>query len=107
MSGSASTDLAAAKVMEQMTDKRARQTFDQLWLFIGAKVTEGRWIFRFEADTGRRLAGPAAKTSPTCRLPGFRRRSGCVPAEPYPPLKQPETTEVGPTGNGSNALFRF
>jgi hypothetical protein len=32
---------------------------------------------------GRRESGPA------CRLPDFRRRSGCVPAEPYPPLKQP------------------
>src|ERR1035441_7463823 len=26
---------------------------------------------------------------PACRLPDFSRRSGCVPAEPYPPLKQP------------------
>ena len=27
---------------------------------------------------------------PTCRLSVFRRRSGCVPAEPYPPLKPPQ-----------------
>jgi hypothetical protein len=29
------------------------------------------------------------RASPTCRLQAFSRRSGCVPAEPYPPLKQP------------------
>jgi hypothetical protein len=27
---------------------------------------------------------------PTCRLSGSRRRSGCVPAEPYPPLERGE-----------------
>lgn len=53
MGGGASTDLAGAETVEQVTDERAGQTFDQLWFFIGAKVTEGRWIFRFEADTGR------------------------------------------------------
>lgn len=26
--------------------------------------------------------------NPTCRLSGSRRRSGCIPAEPYPPLEQ-------------------
>ena len=33
-------------------------------------------------------AGPLLY-SPACRLPDFSRRSGCVPAEPYPPLKRP------------------
>ena len=31
----------------------------------------------------------AGERGPACRLPGFRRRSGCVPAEPYPPLERP------------------
>ena len=30
-----------------------------------------------------------SEPSPTCRLQGFSRRSGCIPAEPYPPLKHP------------------
>jgi hypothetical protein len=35
-------------------------------------------------------AGPVATLRHrACRRSGFRRRSGCVPAEPYPPLKQP------------------
>src|ERR1017187_5067165 len=33
------------------------------------------------------------ESSPACRLPDFRRRSGCVPAEPYPPLKQPTSLQ--------------
>jgi hypothetical protein len=54
---------------------------------MAARITEERWIYRFETDAGRASrAGPEA--SPTCRLSVFRRRSGCVPAEPYPPLKQ-------------------
>ena len=44
MGGGASTDLAAAETVEQVTDERAGHTFDQLWFFIGAKVTERRWI---------------------------------------------------------------
>ena len=38
----------------------------------------------------RHRQGPAGlrRSGPGCRLPGFRRRSGCVLAEPYPPLKQ-------------------
>ena len=53
------------------------------------KVGE-RWIFRFVTDSGRGLVklGRHGGDGPTCRLSGFRRRSGCVPAEPYPPLKQ-------------------
>jgi hypothetical protein len=42
------------------------------------------WIFRFGTGAGRRMPGPA------CRMPDFRRRSGCIPAESYPPLKQPK-----------------
>jgi hypothetical protein len=32
----------------------------------------------------------AQKGSPPRRIPAFRRRSGCIPAEPYPPLKREE-----------------
>jgi len=37
---------------------------------------------------------PGRRTSPTCRLQAFRRRSGCVPAEPYPPLKRPRILQI-------------
>jgi hypothetical protein len=36
------------------------------------------------------LAGPPTGDDPTDRLSGFSRRSGCVPAEPHPPPKQPK-----------------
>jgi hypothetical protein len=45
--GGASADLARAETVEQMTDERGGQTFDQLWFFIAAKITEQRWIYRF------------------------------------------------------------
>ena len=43
-------------------------------------------------DTGRRLASRAARGRPACRLSHSRRRSGCVPAEPYPPLERLQCT---------------
>lgn len=46
------------------------------------------WIFRIQADTGRACRVGPARPNPTCRLSGSRRRSGCIPAEPYPPLEQ-------------------
>ena len=45
---SAGANLAGAITVEEMTDEWSRQSFDQLF-FIGPKITEGRWIFRFEA----------------------------------------------------------
>ena len=56
--------------------------------FSSAQDVRGKWIYRFGTGTGRGHARLPAD-SRACRLPGFRRRSGCVPAEPYPPLKQP------------------
>src|SRR5512133_263242 len=38
------------------------------------------------AKTKRERA--AIRAARPCRLPAFRRRSGCIPAEPYPPLKR-------------------
>ena len=77
-----------ASLGEEMSDQRCSAAVGQLRLkFFMARKVAGGWIFRFETDAGRR-AGPAAQSRRTCRLSGFRRRSGCVPAEPYPPLKQ-------------------
>jgi len=54
------------------------------------------WIYRFETDSGRGMPGSSLQPSPTCRLSGSRRRSGCVPAEPYPPLEhsQPKSSTI-------------
>ena len=79
-------ELAGAMLGQEMTNEGSGQTFDQLQFFMAARRWRKRWIFRFETDTGRGKPGGAVP-SPTCRLSGFRRRSGCVPAEPYPPLK--------------------
>ena len=43
-------------------------------------------------DTGRGRASRAARGRPACRLSHSRRRSGCVPAEPYPPLERLQCT---------------
>jgi len=45
----AGADLAGAITVEEMTDEWRGQSFEQLWSFIGPKITEGRWIFRFAA----------------------------------------------------------
>jgi hypothetical protein len=51
-------------------------------------------FYRLKADTGRgspprpKEGRTAQKGSPPCRIPAFRRRSGCIPAEPYPPRKR-------------------
>ena len=73
---------------EEMADQGCGTATGELRFrfFLARKVTD-RWILRLETDAGSR-AGPTAKSRRACRLSGFRRRSGCVPAEPYPPLKQ-------------------
>jgi hypothetical protein len=77
---------------QEMTDERSGQTFEQLKFFMALKDARRGWIFRFfaapaEAEqngTGRLLW----KVRPVLLLfAGYRRRSGCVPAGPYPPLK--------------------
>ena len=85
-------ELLPAMACQQMTDKRSWQTFDQLDFSFRQDV-RGRWIFRFETGTGRGMPGPP-DDGRACRLPDFRRRSGCVPAEPYPPLKQPRRIHI-------------
>ena len=91
--GLARRQLVGAMVGQKVTDNRSRQTFNQLVLFIGASITNRRWIFRFfaaPAEREQRLDRAASKEDRPARLlfAAFRRRSGCVPAEPYPPLKQ-------------------
>ena len=104
--GCGGADLAGAEALEEMTNERGWQTVAELKFFMAATIPEESWIYRFAADTGRASrAGTGA--SPTCRLSGFRRRSGCVPAEPYPPLKQGYATGVASLGNRASMVFRF
>src|ERR1017187_732873 len=60
---------------------------------MGARMREADGFCALELAPAE-PAGPRRGRSPACRLPDFRRRSGCVPAEPYPPLKQPEILSV-------------
>src|SRR5437870_13743403 len=50
---------------------------------------------------------PGWQASPTCRLQASSRRSGCIPAEPYPPLEQAHFTITHYPDNGLKALFLF
>ena len=43
----------------------------------------------------------------TCQSQAFRRRSGCIPAEPYPPLKQHHVIKPPSISNRSTSLFSF
>jgi len=72
---------------QEMTDQRSGNTVGELELFIAPKIAGGMDLSLFLLmPAGASRAGLAA--DPTCRLSAFRRRSGCVPAEPYPPLKR-------------------
>ncbi len=86
--GGAGADLASGETVEQVTDERGGQTFDQLWFFIGAKITEGRWIYRFfaaPAEGGRKKeAGQSVETTrPFCRL---QPSGGAQVASPQSPI---------------------
>ena len=104
--GADGTEVSGAEAVEDVTDEWSGQTFDELKFFMAARIAEGRWIYRIATDTGR-ASRAGAEAGPTCRLSGFRRRSGCVPAEPYPPLKQGKTTATAVVGNGDRGVFRF
>jgi len=65
-----------------------------------AQVGE-RWIFRFAANTAG--AGRAAVGRPDLPFIGGRRRSGCVPAEPYPPRPHRGDYQAGPDSKGVGA----
>jgi hypothetical protein len=85
--GSAGADLASAITVEEMTDEWSGQSFDQLWFFIGPKITEGRWIFRFlllqqkdETEPGG-FAGKSARSF-CCMQPS----DGAQGASPQSPI---------------------
>ena len=60
--GGASADLAGAITVKEMTDERSGETFDQLWFFIGPKLTEGGGFFALQLETaGACRAGEPAR----------------------------------------------
>ena len=101
--GGASAELAGAITVEEMPDQRRRQTVDELCFFRWGSLPENEWMNDgfFALELTPAGAGRAARSDPTCRMPDFRRRSGCVPAEPYPPLKQ--RTDYATTTQGQYA----
>src|SRR5512138_1902898 len=91
----------------------------QLYFFIapriadlGDAVPQTPWDFSLFRCSSRR----GSKTEPgsfrrnhpaLLLLAASRRRSGCVPAEPYPPLKQHQLSSLGSAGNKPTTLFLF
>jgi hypothetical protein len=103
----ASADLAGAITVEEMTDERRGQTFEQLSFFIGPKITEERWIYRIGTDSGRgRPGGDFAPPSlPYVRLQTalrLRPRRALSSAEAAGEFRQ-----LRPRGNRPGPLFRF
>jgi hypothetical protein len=92
--GGVGTDLAGAVAGQNVADERSGQAFDQLGFFIAARMSKEDGFFALKLmPAGASRA--AWEGRPTCRVSDFRRRSGCVPAEPYPPLKHPGGCRVG------------
>ena len=100
-------EMSGAELGQDVTDQWSGETMSELIFFIseegnkpsGGEASENGWIYRFGTDSGRR-AGPAARSRRrACRVSDFGRRSGCVPAEPYPPPKRGERSTSAPTDN--------
>ena len=84
----------------------------QLYFFIAAKLSElgdavppdplGFFALRLERQGHAGLA-----RQPDLPLQASRRRSGCVPAEPYPPLESCEHISSFSCNNGADSKVRF
>ena len=77
---------AGAGLGEEMADQWNGDAVGELEFFIAGRMEEEEGFNALKL-TPAEPAGPRQRRSPACRWSGFRRRSGCVPAEPYPPLK--------------------
>ena len=90
--GGASAEMTGAITVKEMPDQRRRQTVEELCFCMRRSLSEKNGFFALELTPAG--ACRAAYSDPTCRMPDFRQRSGCVPAEPYPPLKQQRAYET-------------
>jgi hypothetical protein len=105
--GGAGAELAGAMTVEEVTDERRRQTFDQLKFFIGPKLTgEGGFIALELTPAG----GPAQRWEATAGLPYVRLQTA-LRLRPRRALSSAEAlgeaTELRPGGNSPRSLFRF
>ena len=78
---------AGAGLGEEMADQWRGEAMGELEFFIAGRMEEEEGFNALKL-TPAEPAGPRPRRSPACRSSGFRRRSDCVPAEPYPPLKR-------------------
>jgi hypothetical protein len=78
---SAGADLAGAITVEEMTDERNGQSFDQLWFFIGPKITEEDGFFALRLET----AG-ACRTGEPARPAVCKPSDGAQVASPQCPI---------------------
>ena len=74
------------EVAPAMAVEGSGKTVDQLEFFMTARLKERQGFCALKLSTAEK-PGHHVGDGPACRWSGFRRRSGCVPAEPYPPLK--------------------
>jgi hypothetical protein len=90
--GGAGSKETVPVVGQEMADQRRGKALDELLLFITARMS-GKDGFSALKLAPAGQAGPL-RSSPACRLPGFARRSGCVPAEPHPPPKRARIIQI-------------
>jgi hypothetical protein len=101
---------------QQVANQGSRNTMSQLRLFfmlsrlagIGGLCPPnplGFIALSLLQQKERNKAGRLESNHPALLLlAGFRRRSGCVPAEPYPPLKRPNCAALGHNGQPLNSV---
>jgi hypothetical protein len=92
---------AGTQTSQDVTDQRRSKTVSKLLFFVranvprlGQEVCNFRWIYRIEAGPAEwcgRVASAEGTARPGLPYAGSMRRSGCVPAEPYSPLKRHKT----------------
>src|SRR5208282_949834 len=101
LEGGLDLEFTGAEESHHMTDQRSGTAAGQLEFFSFSSSEHNRTGGRCPPDplgfialqletAGACRAG--INPSPTCRLQASSRRSGCVPAEPYPPLESVKNT---------------
>ena len=78
---------AGAERGQQMANERSGQAMDQWEFFIGSRVGEAEGFCALKLTP--------AELGPAGRLSGFRRRSGCVPAEARSSAEAPAMMRPG------------
>jgi hypothetical protein len=115
LGGRARFEFAGTKQGQNVTDERTGTAMGQLELFnfssrelsrTGDAVPQTPWDFPLCGLKRQGHAGLGVP-SPTCRLQASSRRSGCVPAEPYPPMEHAKGISPRFGNKGGKAKVRF